>query len=90
VAFEISDRAEAVLVHEGAQLIAHLADAAIADFHHVGADLHRVAAEQYELRRVAAAFDAADARERSTRKLGFDELGYFHTHPQGDWQDRLA
>ena len=70
VALEVGQRVELVLVHERGQLVAHLLDAAVADLHDVGADLHGVAAEQDELGRVVARFDAADARQRSAGEFG--------------------
>ena len=69
LAFEIGERFEFVLLHEGEQLVAHRLHAFVAELHHAGADLHRVGAEQNELRRVVAGFDAADARQRAPGKF---------------------
>ena len=69
LAFEIGQRFELVLLHEREQLVAHRLHAFVAELHHAGADLHGVAAEQDELRRVVAGFDAADGRERSAREI---------------------
>ncbi len=79
-----------MLVHERGQFVEHRAHAAVADLHDVGANLHGVATQQNELRRVASRLDAADPRQRPAREFGVDQGGDLHAHAQSDRQNRLA
>lgn len=49
MAAEVVEGFKVVFVHEGGKLVEHLLDAAVADFHYVGADLDRISAEEDEL-----------------------------------------
>ena len=73
-AAEIVDGAEAFLVHPVAEAVDHVLDDAVAVVHGGGADLHRAAAEQDELRRVAPAGDAADAGDGQRRPRDRDAI----------------
>ena len=46
-----------MLIHECRQLVAHRFDHAVAPFHHAGADLDAIGAQQNELGRVVSGFD---------------------------------
>src|SRR5215510_5453424 len=61
VTFEVRKRPKMMPVHECRQLVAHLADATIADFHHVRADLNGVTTQKDKLSHVVPRFDTANA-----------------------------
>src|SRR5690606_19008513 len=83
---EVFESLELVLLHKCEQLLAERLDETVAMLHHAGADLHRVGAEEDELRGVLARLNPADPADRATGELFANDLGDFHDHPQGDRQ----
>ena len=73
-AAEIVDRAEAFFVHPVAQPVDHVFDDAEAVVHGRRAHLHRPAAQQDELRRVAPLANAADTRNRQSAPRDRDAI----------------
>src|SRR5262245_3395750 len=84
VAFEIRKPLELMFLHKCEKLLLHLTNDRIPKFHHARADLHRITAEQNELRCIVASLNAADTAERPARKFSLDHLGDFHAHSQRD------
>ena len=89
LAFEIGERLEAVFGHEGEQFLTHRLNEFVPELHDAGANLHRVRAQQDELRGIAARLYAADGRERTPGELLANHLRDLHHHAQRNRPDGL-